>query len=168
MSDIPAADLGEAHRWWPYRVEIDKMGCPACGRGALWTVIQPGDIAIGQSFHDKADADELAEYMNLAFNAAVARTTGKSTYTYRKEEQELERERCVALIRQWVHGAPTTTTENVLLAVIEDITNPDRLPVSFSTDRLTVSQVEASNTDTLSKNNAQTSLFRNPREVAEE
>lgn len=53
----------------PFVVEVDKSGCERCGHGAQWTVVGPGDVAIGQSFEDQELAEEIAEYMNQGFRA---------------------------------------------------------------------------------------------------
>jgi hypothetical protein len=50
-----------------YTVEVDSgPECINCGAGTQWTVVGD-DIAIGESFGRKEDAEELAEYMNQAF-----------------------------------------------------------------------------------------------------
>jgi hypothetical protein len=52
-----------------YRVEIDVSGCPKCGHGAYWDVIGPDDVALATSYADKEDAIEIAEILNMAYEA---------------------------------------------------------------------------------------------------
>lgn len=53
----------------PYVVEVDAEGCQRCGHGRTWTVVNFEDVAIGRSFGDKYDAEDLAHDMNVAYIA---------------------------------------------------------------------------------------------------
>lgn len=62
-----------------YRVEVDEGGCEHCLGGRTWTVVGPfEDVAIGQSFSRQEDAEDLCEYMNLAFDHGVTATIKKA------------------------------------------------------------------------------------------
>lgn len=50
----------------PYTVEVEQNGCERCGSGREWVVVGPDGIALGQTWSDKNEADELAERMNEA------------------------------------------------------------------------------------------------------
>ena len=51
-----------------YKVEIDDSEvCAHCGRGALWLVVGPDGAAMGRSFYDKGDAEDLASEMSFAY-----------------------------------------------------------------------------------------------------
>ena len=63
----------------PYTVEVDKPGCDHCGTGCQWTVVGPDDVAIGQSFEDKELADDIADYMNMAFDAGKLAASGSAS-----------------------------------------------------------------------------------------
>ena len=55
----------------PYAVERSEDGCLHCGTGGTWDVIGPDDVAIGVSFHNRDDADEIAEWMSRAYWAGT-------------------------------------------------------------------------------------------------
>jgi hypothetical protein len=57
-----------------YRVEIEDQPCSHCTRGTLFAVLGPDEIALGVTFEDKGEAQELADYMNLAYNAGLMAT----------------------------------------------------------------------------------------------
>lgn len=50
-----------------YRVEPDTNVCAYCGHGGTYTVIGPGNVAIGTSFADETDASEMASMLNAAY-----------------------------------------------------------------------------------------------------
>lgn len=57
----------------PYRVEMDDSHlCGCCGRGAMWDVIGPDDVALGRSFGDKEEAEDYARDLSLAYGAGRA------------------------------------------------------------------------------------------------
>lgn len=51
----------------PYIVEEDQPGCTACEAGKTWCVVRPDGTALGTSYGDKADADQLAGLLNDAY-----------------------------------------------------------------------------------------------------
>lgn len=53
-------------------VEYGEESCPNCGSGKIWDVIGPDDVAISVSFHNRDDADEIAEWMSSAYKAGKA------------------------------------------------------------------------------------------------
>jgi predicted regulator of Ras-like GTPase activity (Roadblock/LC7/MglB family) len=55
-----------------YAVEVDQLGCKTCGHGRTWTVVGPDGVAIGQSFEDHADAEDLAALLSHVHDAAKA------------------------------------------------------------------------------------------------
>ena len=68
----------------PYKTSIadGSTGCKACGAGAMFTVTQhtpDGDVEVlGESFRDEDLANSICEWMNDAFEAGVAASSGQS------------------------------------------------------------------------------------------
>lgn len=63
----------------PYTVGLDQDGCEKCGHGKLWAVVDPDGIALGTSYGEKDDAEDMADNMNLAFILGQAKErTGES------------------------------------------------------------------------------------------
>ena len=56
----------------PYTVIVDDKPCKHCDNGMTWTIEGPDGIAIGRSFYDKEDAEDLADDMNHAFGEGQA------------------------------------------------------------------------------------------------
>jgi len=54
-----------------YTVEVDHGGCKHCGAGKTYTVVGPDGVAVGRSFGDKDDADDLAADMNQAWRLGL-------------------------------------------------------------------------------------------------
>jgi hypothetical protein len=55
-----------------YKVERDDSHeCPTCGHGCIWEVVGPDDVALGVSYTDKEDADDVAEELSLAYEAGL-------------------------------------------------------------------------------------------------
>jgi hypothetical protein len=52
-----------------YRVEAESTPCAHCGNGGTWNVVGPDDMALGIIFTVQEDADDVAEQMNIAFDA---------------------------------------------------------------------------------------------------
>ena len=51
-----------------YHVERDDRHlCSHCGRGAIWEVVGPGDIAEAVAFGSPDDAEEYADALNAAY-----------------------------------------------------------------------------------------------------
>lgn len=50
-----------------YRVQIGSWGCSKCGNEKEWLVIQPDDVALGRTFDNPNDAEEMAEELNRAY-----------------------------------------------------------------------------------------------------
>ncbi len=51
----------------PYKVEIDNAGCPNCGGGKTWSVLQPDGYLLGVSYSLRESAEDLAMELNRAF-----------------------------------------------------------------------------------------------------
>jgi hypothetical protein len=56
----------------PYFVEVDENGCPKCGSGRLWVVVDPDGVRGSTSYGLEEDADDLAEDLNIAFGKGLA------------------------------------------------------------------------------------------------
>jgi len=53
-----------------FKVVTDTEGCNKCGAGKTWTIAGTNDeIAIGYSFGEQEEADDLCEWMNMAYQA---------------------------------------------------------------------------------------------------
>jgi hypothetical protein len=54
-----------------YVVEVEKKPCSHCGTGGLWNVVaQSTDTALSTAYGDKDQAQEMADELNHAFEAA--------------------------------------------------------------------------------------------------
>lgn len=51
-----------------YRVEVEAGGCDHCGKGRLWTVVGPDDVAWGISWGSEEDARDWCDAMNAAYD----------------------------------------------------------------------------------------------------
>jgi hypothetical protein len=56
----------------PYHVEVETVGCEHCAGGRQWTVVDPDDVAISMSFELEEDADDIAVFMNIAYEAGAS------------------------------------------------------------------------------------------------
>jgi hypothetical protein len=81
-----------------YKVEIDdSRACDHCSSGAYWDIVGPDGVALGRSFGDPEDAEDVAEDLNRAREAAI-------------------RESLAAVTEIW--GADLVTTQRALLNLI--------------------------------------------------
>lgn len=55
----------------PYRIEVDEERCQHCLRGATWNVIGPDGIALGVSYMEEDDAQDMATMLTNAHNLAL-------------------------------------------------------------------------------------------------
>jgi DNA-directed RNA polymerase subunit RPC12/RpoP len=56
----------------PYTVEVDdRETCPHCGSKRVWNVVGPDGVALGVSFGDKEDANEVADDLSRAYLAGA-------------------------------------------------------------------------------------------------
>lgn len=53
----------------PYFVEVNNDGCSRCGHDRTWTVVGPDGVALGQSWVDEDDAQDVADWLNEAYEA---------------------------------------------------------------------------------------------------
>lgn len=51
----------------PYSVEVDDDGCERCQAHRTYSVLCPDGAAVGVSYENRDDAEDLARYMNEAF-----------------------------------------------------------------------------------------------------
>lgn len=62
----------------PYFIEVDSNGCPHCGAGRTWLIIEPDGLGGPVSYSDEEEAAEIAEMLNDAYArgrvAAVPKT----------------------------------------------------------------------------------------------
>lgn len=49
-----------------YTVELENEGCPHCGEGKQWMVIDPDGIGGGETYGDHDAAEDVCEMMNDA------------------------------------------------------------------------------------------------------
>ena len=54
-----------------YHVEIYDEGCPHCGRGKTWCVVDWTGTAGGTTYHEEVDAEEAAGEMNHVADEAI-------------------------------------------------------------------------------------------------
>lgn len=54
-----------------FRVEVDREGCSYCRAVPTWAIVGP-DGRLGVTFDDKADADDYADDLNMAFEMGRA------------------------------------------------------------------------------------------------
>jgi hypothetical protein len=52
-----------------YRVEVDTEGCAHCAGNRTWTIVGPDGVAIGSSWGDEEFAGDVADLMNMAYDA---------------------------------------------------------------------------------------------------
>lgn len=53
-----------------YKVTVDDEGCEVCGAGTMWTIEnEDTEVCIGMSFDSEENAEELCEFMNIAYTA---------------------------------------------------------------------------------------------------
>lgn len=69
-----APPTDEDVRSGPFRVELDEGGCPHCGKGKTWVIVdEDGDAILGQSWGPNEDGEcpsepqEVAEGLNWAY-----------------------------------------------------------------------------------------------------
>lgn len=90
--DTPDPRVDEDAERLAYAVEIDDQGCLHCGTGGWWTVMGPNETAISSSYHNKDDAEYIADLMNAAYEKGCdSRDTA-----LREAREERERLRAVA------------------------------------------------------------------------
>ncbi len=54
---------------------LDYRSCETCGHGTMWTVQgPPDDCQLGESFHNRDQAADIAELMNLAYESGAEET----------------------------------------------------------------------------------------------
>lgn len=56
-----------------YNVEIDDDGCRHCTAGRTWIVVGPDGLGGGTTYGQQEDAEEIAELMNMAYEAGARR-----------------------------------------------------------------------------------------------
>jgi hypothetical protein len=64
----------EARMSEAYRVEVDTEGCKHCAGGRMWTIVGSDGVAIGSSWGDQEFASDIADLMNMAFDAGKETT----------------------------------------------------------------------------------------------
>ena len=52
-----------------YKIAVRDEGCPHCHAGRTWCVVFPDGIEDGTAWGDEEMAQDIADYMNLAFEA---------------------------------------------------------------------------------------------------
>lgn len=96
-----------------YRVEIEKTGCQHCEAGRMWDVIGPDEMALGISYSLKEDADDMAEYMNMAYERGQA--SGYRELPHKRQKQIEEDYR---RILQAEHDRPEPSIQVVRLTAL--------------------------------------------------
>jgi hypothetical protein len=56
----------------PYTVAVEDEGCDRCGHGRMWTIVGPDGYGFGQSWGDRETVEDLADYLNEAYEAGQA------------------------------------------------------------------------------------------------
>jgi len=54
-----------------YNVVPEDKACSCCEQGATWVIVGPDGVGFGTSYLDEDEAEEIAELMNLAFQAGM-------------------------------------------------------------------------------------------------
>ena len=75
----------------PYRVEVDTEECPQCGRGPTFLIVGPDNVAMGTTFSERADADDVADDLNFAFAAGVASVLQRIEEEHREPDAAVRR-----------------------------------------------------------------------------
>lgn len=67
MTEKELNDLyGTVHK--PYFLEDNAdSGCEKCGHGRIWDIIQPTGSAMGTSYEDHEEAEEICDLLNSAY-----------------------------------------------------------------------------------------------------
>jgi len=52
----------------PYFVEPSGDGCSQCGHDRHWDVVGPDGVALGTSFGDMEEAEDIADWMSRAWS----------------------------------------------------------------------------------------------------
>ena len=109
MDVTKTAPKGSSHKdaWrLPYFIEVDVNGCEHCSGGRMWTVVGPGDIGIGQSWGDEEHAQDIADLMNMAFDAG-RESDEKEVELYRSQLNDANHR--VAELQEQLHSALSET-----------------------------------------------------------
>ena len=88
----------------PYRVERDEVACP-CDNCIEWLVVGPDGVALGQSWVGvdgaEAAAQDKADDMNAAWDAARAACTEELEYILGNDDAATVVESARALVANW-------------------------------------------------------------------
>ena len=56
-----------------YTVELSECGCEHCDADRVWDVVAGDGVALGTSYGDRGEAEEVAEMLNEAYQRGLSR-----------------------------------------------------------------------------------------------